>query len=77
MTVHKCFGVHCCALLHAVIAAWSVAGSVITCMSMCMHPLKNLGQHASSAVSIMLTYLMISVGSEWCPERICVRDTIK
>ena len=29
---------------------------------MLMHPIEKLGQHASSAVSIMLTNLMVTVG---------------
>ncbi len=72
MTVHKCLGLQHSALLHAVIATLSGAGtSVITCMSMCMHPIEKLGQHASSAVSLMLTYLMVTVGIEWCPDCVC------
>ena len=42
-------------------------------MSMLMHPIENLGQHASSAVSIMLTNLMVTVG--WNGSRpVNVRD---
>ncbi len=43
---------------------------------MCMftHPIKKLWQHASSAVSLMITCLVVSVGSDWCWDW-CVRDT--
>ncbi len=63
MIVHKCFGLQHCALLHAVIATWSGAGtSIITCMSMCMHTIIQLGQHATSAVNLMVPYLMFTIG---------------
>lgn len=60
--------------LHAVIATLSGTGTSVTaCMSMLMHPIENLGQHASSAVSIMLTNLMVTVG--WNGSRpVNVRD---
>jgi len=66
VTVHKCFGLQHCALLHAVIATLS-GTSDITCMSMCMHTIKKLGQHANSAVSLMLPCLMGNIGIEWFP----------
>ncbi len=39
---------------------------IITCMSMCMHPIDKFGQHANSAVSLMLTWFMVVVGIAWC-----------
>ena len=51
--------------------------SGITCMCMFMHRIQKVGQHASSAVSLMLSYLMVTVETEWCLDCVCMGHSIE